>query len=368
MSFRLIQIILILCCTTLNANKVSSIYENWIVSFDSFESGMQAIDELRNRILADISNAEDRLHQIHQFVVETPVEQRTEPGLVFMGIWHELASPEERGKFISDVVAKSSNPVELRISKTYLKADLIDKNRAKKSFPDDHELIENYYDASHYASEEIILTTRLAALLFSIAPEASLRDIAEVSNDERMRKLLQRAQSIRFKLLKFRDEEPWNELQSILAQLAQNDALAVRAYLARVVAWGRQLFPRLDFSDQILEKINSDESQLVNYLLSSNKPEDLLGISGDKISGIERCKIVQQSRNHIDIQTITTNQIKKSQINRAINKTGEESLSEPTQKPSENSKSCHWWLWLTGTAVLCGIALILQRKSNGRRE
>ena len=128
----------------------------------------------------------------------------------------------------------------------------------------------------------------MAALLFSIAPGASLRDIAEVSNDERMRKLLQHAQSLRFELLKFRDEEPWNELQSILVQLAQNDALAVKAYLARVVAWGRQLFPRLDFEDEILKKINSDESQLVNYLLSSNKPEDLLEIQGENLSNLKR--------------------------------------------------------------------------------
>ena len=78
MSFRQTLLFLILCCTTLYANKVSSIYGNWIASVDSFDSGMQAIDGLRSRILADISNAEDRLHQIHQFLLETPVEQRTE--------------------------------------------------------------------------------------------------------------------------------------------------------------------------------------------------------------------------------------------------------------------------------------------------
>lgn len=277
----------------LQATEIADIVASWRQEVDSFPTDEQAMSELSRRVLANEPNGSARLRQMHKLVVETPVEKRTEYGMVFLSIWHELAAPEERAKFISELVVSPSEPTDLSIAETYLKTDVVDKDKAlrdEESGESDRTFSESFFDVSHYTSEKINFSTRLTALLFSVAPGATLRDVSAVSNDEETRELVERAQMLRADLERNRNNGSWDELQTVLTQLSRNDDFAVQAYLARVIAWGRKLFPQMDFKSEIVEKVSGTRSDLISYLLNSNKPEDLLEIPRDDASPLVRAQ------------------------------------------------------------------------------
>lgn len=335
------------------SSDVATTLEQWRLSVDSFPSEEQSKRELRNQILKNIPNATDRLRQFHKLVTEGPIEQRTENGILFMTIWHDLAKPEERALFISEVVSDSSEPVELKISETYLRNDVIDiaKRRAlSKSGELDMLAVESYQNASHYASDKINFTTRLASLLFSVAPEATLRDVTASSNNQEILALLERSQKIRLELERNRDAKRWDELQMVLLQLASYDDLAVIAYLARVIAWGDMLFPQLKFNDEILEIVKLQESDLITYLLRSNRSGDLLDIPKDQLSKVvRRASVSKRQIENPQNQVPQTRGALETSVDR-------DNRSDDSLASSESTKGKNFKKWFLVSAFLLLLA------------
>lgn len=343
----------------LRANEVGEVLENWRLSSPQF-SDTEALLELQVAISTAVPDAGERLRQMHEVVNAGPEGRETETGMLFLALWHGMAPPEVRAEFVSGLLASSSDPIELRIIEAYLKADLIDRGNVPKELKW-RDWIEMYYDASAYAKSDIKFNSRLAALLFSVAPGAVLRDVAGVSQDAGFLKILEQAESLRFKLEDSQSLEDWDSLQSVLKQLSDYDDLAVRAYLARVVAWIRddRVFAEFKVDEAVLKSFESDESSLVSYLLNSNQPKDLLKIPGNEASEVRRS----------DVKPPANPDGGADHDPEAVVAAGDpRQVGDGSADPSQSkSDSENLGAWLIAGLVLCGIALILfLRRSLGR--
>ena len=301
MKTALIAICLIMTQVGVIAKNMGSIVEEWRNELPSTSDKSTAVAQLQNRLENEFSDPETRLKSLHGWVLSTQdPHKRTENGMLLMAMWSQIAPPDVRAKVISSIIRDTNEPLEITILETYLRTDLTDIEKIKSANDDELNIskhgsrAEKFYNASHYTSEGVENSMRLAALLFSIAPASALMDYAKIGADNRIDDLVNRIEKLRRSTEAERNwETNWEELQSLLAELAQLDESAIDAYLARIVAWGRNLAPQLEGNLDVLAALKERDNDLVRYLLHSNDPNELVSIEASSKPPFETAAVLK---------------------------------------------------------------------------